>query len=100
MKRRLFSLALATLLMASVLCGCGSSSSSGETAAAQTDTAGVTTGEAYGGDIGTGVSAQSKTSSETKRIYTAGMSVSRWRWSVSKTPVCSSASRSCLDLRR
>jgi len=73
MKRRLFSLALATLLMASVLCGCGSSSSSGETAAAQTDTAGVTTGEAYGGDIGTGVSAQSKTSSETKRIYTAGM---------------------------
>ena len=75
MKRRLFSLALATLLMASVLCGCGSSSSSGETAAAQTDTAGVTTGEAYGGDIGTGVSAQSKTSSETKRIYTAGMAM-------------------------
>ena len=74
MKKRFFSLALAALLMASILCGCGSTSGSVTTAStAQNGAADVAPGKAYGGDSTTGVSGQSKPNAEAKLIYTAGM---------------------------
>lgn len=78
MKRRLWSLAIAVLLIASVLCGCGASA--GSTAAGMAASSGaqgesdVITEESYGTDSGTAPSTQTK-NSDAKLIYTASMNM-------------------------